>query len=200
MRWHFWTFFWIQLWSNFDRNDQKQHERYLRVCSPSTYIIKQPDLTLVLLIVFVIFCFVDDFPSAHKLRIKSRFVVLIFFKTRIFTHFYYFFLCIYWFWHTILLWCTFFLKCLLLICTFSYKMSKSMRFWLTDWQGNLNSNLRKSMRFGRTDWLTRKLSLPHSHYVIVHFVLQPTKAENNRDYTLPCGYQNQVCTWSATPT
>ena len=27
-----------------------------------------------------------------------------------------------------------FLKCLLLICTFSYKMSKSMRFGLTDWR------------------------------------------------------------------
>ena len=74
-----------------------------------------------------------------------------------FFHFYFFYLGIYWFWHTILLWCTFFLKCLLLICTFSLKMSKSMRVWRTDWRTNI------------------KLSLPHSPMWVVHFVLQPDK-------------------------
>ena len=65
----------------------------------------------------------------HKLRIKSWFVLIC---RGQFFHFYFFYLCIYWFWHTILLLVTFFLNCLLLICTFSYKLSKSMRYWLTN--------------------------------------------------------------------
>ena len=45
----------------------------------------------------------------HELRIKSRFVLIC---RGQFFHFYFFYLCIYWFWHTIFLLVTFFLKCL----------------------------------------------------------------------------------------
>ena len=72
----------------------QKHKRYLRVCSRSTDTIQHPEFALVWLIVFVIFCFFDAFSPAYKLRVKSRFVVLIFFENHIF---YFLFRCNIWF-------------------------------------------------------------------------------------------------------